>query len=260
MDYFNQKPYVVLASMVAVPLALFLIVSTVVSGSEASRASASQTISVTGHGEVFAVPDIARISFSVMSEKKTITEAQKDVSAKVTKAIDALKAKGIAEKDIKTEGYNSYPKYEYQNVSCAVNYCPPGKQILVGYEVTQSISVKVRDVDTTGEIVDLIGASGITQISGPEFAIDDEDTLIAEAREQAIADAKQKARILSRQLHVSLRHIVSFSENGGGMPPIMYDRAVMNMSGAESAPAPKSTLPTGENKITSDVTITYEIR
>ncbi|MEK7662272.1 MAG: SIMPL domain-containing protein [Patescibacteria group bacterium] len=216
----------------------------------------SNVISVSGEGEVFAVPDIATISFSIRHEGKTVADTQKEVNKRVDTALKFLKDSGVAEKDIKTISYNALPQYQYYDVSCTAIGCPkPGKRVLSGYEVAQTVSVKIRDTEKAGAIVDGLGKAGTTDISGPEFSIDDDQALRAEARKKAIDDARAKAEVLADDLGVRLVRIVSFSEGGGY--PIYYSKA-MGMGGdAESVPAQ---LPKGENKITSSVTISYEIR
>jgi len=215
------------------------------------------TISFDGQGEVFASPDIANISFSVREEAKTAKEAQAIVTDKVNQALVFLRQNGVSEKDIKTTNYSSYPKYDYSQMPCSQNYCPPGKQVLTGFEVSQNIEVKVRNIDDAGKVVQGLADAGVTDMQGPNFAIDDEDALKAEARAIAIKNAKEKARELARQLHVRLVRIVSFSESGGPYYPI-YAKAELMMADGGGAPTPE--LPIGENKITSNVTITYEIR
>ncbi len=137
--------------------------------------------------------------------------------------------------------------------------CPPnGSNVLVGYSVSETISVKVRKTDQAGAIVTGLGALGVTDISGPNFTIDNDDAIKAEARSKAITNAKEKAAELSKELGVKLVRIVNFSENGNNPYP-MYSKAMdmMAIGGAAPEAAP---LPTGENKYTSNVTITYEIR
>ena len=220
------------------------------------EAATPATISFDGKGEVSAVPDIATISFSVRNEAKTMKAAQAVVTDKVNQSLKFLKDNGVVDKDIKTTNYNSYPKYDYSQMPCAQNYCPPGKQILTGFEVSQNIEVKVRNIDDSGKIVEGLASAGVTDMNGPNFAIDKEDTLKAQARALAIKDAKDKARTLAKDLGVRLVRIVSFSE-GGNYYPIYGKAELMSVDG--TAPrAPE--LPKGENKITSNVTITYEIR
>jgi len=220
---------------------------------------ATNTIFVAGEGEVFAVPDIAEISFSARVEKKTVAEAQKEVTSKMNAAIDFVEKSGVAKKDIKTTGYNAYPRYEYSEVVCLSLDCPkPGQRILAGYEVTHTILVKVRDTEKAGDILDGLGKLKVDDLSGPNFSIDDDDKLKAEARKKAIADAKEKAEILARDLGVKLVRVVSFSESGDY--PIYYGKAVGFGMGGDAESAPTPSIPKGENKITSNVSITYEIR
>lgn len=226
--------------------------------------SATNTIAVAGEGEVLASPDIATISFSVQEEAATVSEAQDKASKKTERVLAALKNVGIPVKDIKTENYSSYPKYEWQEgtVSCMGLNCPPprpGKQVIVGYEVSQSVVVTVRNIENTDNVVAALGKAEVSNMYGPNFAIDKEDDLKAEARKLAIEKARAKAEVLARDLGVTLVRIVSFSE-GGNYP--IYARTMAaemkGMGGDVSAPAPE--LPQGQTKITSNVTVTYEIR
>jgi hypothetical protein len=228
-------------------------------------ATASNVISFDGTGEVSAAPDLATVNFTIREDATDVKNAQNKVTAKESVVLSFLEKSGIAQKDIKTESYNSYPKYEYQNAVCpqytpvsgSAIYCPSGKQVLIGYEVSEYISVKIHDLAKAGEIVKGIGAVEISEISGPDFSIENEDQLKEQARKIAIDDAKAKAKTLSADLGVRLVRIVSFSENGNY--PIRYASKDMMVS-ATNAPTSTPALPTGENKITSNVTITYEIR
>jgi len=225
--------------------------------------SASNMISVSGDGEVFAAPDIANISFTVREESKKVSDAQDKVSIKIKAALAGVRKLSVADKDIKTENYSSYPKYEWQGgtVSCVGIDCPPyrpGKQVIMGYEVSQNVTVKVRNLESVNALVDGLATAGVTEMQGPNFAIDKEDDLKAQARKIAIEKARAKAEVLAGDLGVTLVRIVSFSE-GQNYP--MYGRAMAVgavMDKSDSAPAPE--LPKGEQKITSNVTVTYEIR
>lgn len=224
------------------------------------------SIVVEGKGEVQAVPDIATVTFSIRKEGKTVKEAQDEVSKVEKLALDSLKTNNVADKDVKTSNASFYPKYEYKYdypklAPCTIEYgCPPqnGKNVIVGYEASESITVKVRNVDTVGKVMQDLGTVGVSDLNGPNFAIDDEETLKTEARAKAIDDAKSKAEVLAKDLGVRLVRIVSFNESGSYYPMPMYaSGAMMKDAVAESAPAQ---VPKGENTITSNVTITYEIR
>lgn len=219
----------------------------------------TNTISVEGKGEVFAIPDIATVTYSVTESAKTVDEAQKTATAKINDSIDFLKKSGIVEKDIKTVSYNSYPKYDSEIFPpCYSGNCPARNPKIIGYEVSQTISVKIRNTDDAGKIIDGLGKAGVSNISGPDFTIEDEDALKAEARQKAIEDAKAKAKNLSQDLGVKFLRIIGFSESGNF--PIYFNKAEVMSADAGSAPAPVPALPVGENKITSNVTITYEIK
>lgn len=230
-----------------------------------SGTTATNTISVSGEGEAFAVPDIAQVTFTVSKDAETMEGAQKTVTDITKKAIAYLKDQGIAEKDIRTENYNAYPRYEWQKstIMCMAYPCPQpeGKNVLIGYSATQTISVKVRDTEKAGTLVTGIGALGVSDITGPNFMVDDDGAVQSEARAKAIDAAKEKAEQLARQLGVKLVRIVSFSENGNNPYYPMYAKDMAyGMGSAISATPEAAPLPTGENKYTSNVSITYEIR
>ena len=231
-------------------------------------------INFSGHGEVTAVPDIASIYFNISKDAKTVKEAQALVAVIEKSSLDLLKANNVLEKDIKTSNASFNPKYEYKQAVCppiplgmgtagitvsptSPYYCPPNKQVIVGYTASESITVKVRNTDDVGKIMQGLGTVGVSDLSGPNFSIDNEDGLKADARKKAIDDAKAKAEVLARDLGIRLGKITSFSENGNYPAPMMYK--AMDSVSVSSARAPAQ-LPKGENTISSDVTITYEIK
>lgn len=249
-----------------IALIVFFVVVAVVflTGFKQDDNKQENTISFSGHGEVTAVPDIANVYFTINKEAKTVKEAQALVATVEKSSLDFLKANGVAEKDIKTANASFNPKYEYKYdtkviVPCTQYNCPPpsGKNVITGYEATESITVKVRNTDDVGKIMQGLGTLGVSDLSGPNFAIDNEDGLKASARKNAIDDAKAKAEVLAKDLGIHLGKITSFSESGNYPVPMysakMMDNAVSNVA----APAQ---IPKGENTISSDVTITYEIR
>lgn len=235
-----------------------------------SGIQAANTISVSGHGEYLAVPDIATFSYSVVSDKPTVAAAQSDATAKANAITAYVKEQGIDEKDIQTTDYSIAPQYEYQNAVCpsvapttpgvasAPVYCPPGKQVLKGYEVRQTTTIKVRDTQKAGDLLTGVGSKGATEVSGLSFTFDDPSAPQAQARDKAIADAKQKAQVLAKELGVSLVRVTSFSENSSTPRP--YPVAYGMASGAADVKAVAPTISTGQNKVEDDVTVTYEIR
>lgn len=221
------------------------------------------TITVAGEGEVFAKPDLGQFSFSVMAEAETAEAAQEQSAESINEIMSYLEEAGVEEKDIKTTGYNVYPRYEWETATdCVFAGDCDRERVLKGYETTQTVFVKVRETDKAGELISGVGSRGATNISGLNFTIDDETALQAEAREKAIADAKEKAEKLADDLGMRIVRIVGFNE--GGNYPVMYAAkglgGDMAMDMEESAANIAPSLPMGENTITSNVTISYEIR
>jgi uncharacterized protein len=222
--------------------------------------SGPTTISVMGEGEINAVPDIGEFSFSVQAKGADAATAQADSAAKMEAIVSYLKGAGVEEKDIKTENYNLYPKYRYEDRPCGNGmYCPSGEPIEDGFEVSQTVRVKVRAIDTAGKLIAEVGGRGATNLSGLAFTIDDTSALKEEARTQAIADAKAKAQVLADQLGVELVKMVGYYEDQVGAPVPYYGMGGdQMMAKAESYDA--AVLPTGENTTMSRVTITYQVR
>ncbi|MDO8430734.1 MAG: SIMPL domain-containing protein [Candidatus Taylorbacteria bacterium] len=215
------------------------------------------TISVSGEGEAVSIPDIASFSFSVNETGKTVKEAQDKATAKINTALDAVKKGGVAEKDIKTLSYNINPHYDYTQPVCTQFVCPPGRSVPNGYDVSQTVQVKVRDLSKAGELFGIIGNAGVKTVDSLTFSIDDIDSVKAIARADAIVKAKAKADKIADDLGVSLVRVVSFTDSSNENFPIYRTRAsdVMTLK-AEVAPQ----VPVGEQKVTASVTITYEIR
>lgn len=243
-------------------LALFLAVGTIAEIKSyryiGSGVSASNTISVSGEGEVFAVPDTGEFTVTIQEEAKDVATAQEKMAKKANAIIAYLKDAGVDEKDIKTTDYSVSPQYEWSQGVCSQGYCPPGKQKLIGFQASETLNVKVKDTKKAGELLSGVGDKGATQVSGLSFTIDDEDALKAEARDKAIAKAKSKAEVLAKSLGLSIVRIVGFNENEGGYPAPMYARADMAMGGATKSVAPE--IAVGQNKIVSNVNITYEVQ
>jgi len=211
------------------------------------------TITVSGQGEVYAKPDLAVIEFSVVTEKETVEEALNVNQERMNKIIKEFKDRGIKEEDLKTTTFNIYPRYEWHEAS---KWQPEGERTLVGYEVRQSLQVKIRSLEEIGEIIQQGTEAGANQIGNVQFTIEEKEELKKEAREEAIRQAKSKAQDISSQLDVNLIRIINFSESISG--PILYRESVMatGLGGAEGTPE----IEPGQNKIESNVNISYEIK
>ena len=220
------------------------------------------TINVQGEGEISAVPDIANFSFSVTDEQLTVKEAQQNVNGVMASVVSYLEEADVDKKNIKTNGYNIYPRYEWKNLSdtyYSLNSSLANKErVLVGYEVSQNVVVKLEDIDKAGEILSGIGALEVTNISGLTFDIDNKDELKRQARQDAIEDAKDKANQLAKDLGIDLVRMISYSSNDGNNYPVYSkDKAyAVNESSMGSAVV----VSVGENEIKVNVNLTYEIK
>lgn len=210
-------------------------------------------ITVSATGEIYAKPDLALTNFSVVNEAKTVDEAMAENTEKMNDVINAVKGQGVEDKDLKTVSFNIYPRYEWYEIS---QIYPQGKRVLVGYEVRQSLQVKIRNMEKIGSIIQAATDAGANEVGDLQLTIDKEDELKKEARGQAIEKAKTKAKELSGQLGVKIGKIVNFSEDTVlayyGLSKM--EAVPLGMGGGEV-----SQIATGENKIEVRVSITYEI-
>lgn len=221
----------------------------------------ANSITVNGKGEAVSIPDVATFSFSVTETAKTVDEAQAKATTKIDATLKALKDGGVNDKDIKTLSYNINPHYEYIEGSCvAGGPCRPGKSVPTGYDVSQSVEVKIRDLKKAGALFSSVGAAGIQNVNGLTFSIDDIETIKSKARNLAIENAKEKAKTLAKQLGVSLVRITSFFD-GSEEPPFYASAMTGEMMKTLSTPAVMTPqVPAGEQKVISKVSVTYEIR
>lgn len=250
------------ASLVGILLAVFLAVLSIkgIQSFNDNDVPAYNSISVNGKGEAVSIPDIATFSFGVSETAKTVAEATTKAAERINAAIKAVKDAGIEDKDIKTLSYSISPRYESEDSVCNTYRCIPGKSILTGYEVSQTLEVKVRDLEKSGAIFSTIGALNVDNVNGLSFSIDDIEKVKAEARAKAIADAQAKAAVLAKQLGVRIVKITSFYDSSDY--PMYYGREGMggDMMSVKALAAVAPEIPTGEQTVTSSVTITYEIK
>lgn len=214
------------------------------------------SINVSGKGEITTTPDIATFSFTVTEQAPAVSDAQSKATAKMNAILAYIKKSDVKDTDVKTLSYNISPRYEYQNTT----YSLQSKQILVGYEVSQTIELKVRKLADAGLLLTGIGEFGATNVSGLSFSVDKQEDLARQARDKAILNAQTEAKKLADALGVKLGSITSFYESAPYQPyPIYYAKDMM-MASVSSERITSPQIPTGENKITSNVTITYEIK
>jgi uncharacterized protein YggE len=208
------------------------------------------TISLDGEGKVTAIPDIATFTVGVQTQKKQVTEAQKENTEKMNKIVAALKDLGVKGEDIKTTDYNIYPQYEW----------PDGRQILQGYQVTQNVLVKVRDLTKVGDLFAKAGELGANNVGNLTFTIDEPEKYRQEARIKAIANAKEKAEALAEATGIKLGKIISFSESNN-YPLPMYNsyNKVMGMGGGSETAMPSPDIQSGNQEVVVNVFVSYEV-
>lgn len=212
------------------------------------------TITVSASGEVYVKPDLAKITFTVTNEDKTVEEAMGENTKRMNDVIRYIKEEGVTEEDLKTTAFNIYPRYEYVRDGQKEIYPPsPGKRVLAGYQVTQSLEVKIREMTKIGRIIQAANESGANQMSNLVFVVEKEDEFKKQARTEAITKAKEKAQELASQLGIRLVRITNFQESGVLPRFYGYDEAF----GLSAPEAPQ--IETGQNLIRVTVTVTYEI-
>jgi uncharacterized protein YggE len=205
-----------------------------------------RSITLSGSGETTAAPDLARVTSGVQSEARSAREALTANNRAMTAVIEGLKQAGIAAKDIQTSNFSVGPRYEYpQNA----------RPVLVGYQVSNTVTVTVRDLARMGETLDRIVTLGSNTINGIGFSIDDPEKLEDEARRLAIADARRKAELYAAAGGFKLGRILTIAESssGGPQPPMPYMRAA-KMEAADSVP-----IQGGEQSVAIQVNVTWEI-
>ncbi len=221
-----------------------------------------RTVTVAAEGKVTVEPDVARLSFSVVSEGKSPEALADDNNKKMNGAIDFIKSQGVDAKDIKTTQYSLSPRYDYGYEPCPLRdsacLSKPRIPLIVGYTLTQEVSVKVRDLKKVASILGGLPERGINQIGAISFDVDDPEKSLFEAREKAFQKAHEKAGVMARNNGVRLGSVLTFTENTGG--PIyypMYERALDKGVGTASV-APS--IEPGSREITVTVNVTYALR
>lgn len=208
--------------------------------------------SVVGSGIVYAKADIANLEVGLKTTvKKTAAEATVESTVKMNDIISEIKKLGIEDKDIKTSNYNLSPVYNWTNAK---------GQELIGYEVTQTLTLKIRDLNKIGDVISKTTEKGANQVGNIIFTIDDEFALKNQARELAINKAKEKAILIASQSGMKLGKVKSVIENTDPIiSPIMYTNAkVMSESAADSISSPS--IQSGQNEIKVDVTLVYQVK
>ncbi|MBP6798225.1 MAG: SIMPL domain-containing protein [Luteimonas sp.] len=235
--------------LLASALAIGTIVMTTASAQSSSPPIAAPSdgtlLSVSASADATRVPDVATLSTGVVTQAADANAALKANSAQMNKVVAAIRAAGIAERDIQTSGININPQYRY-----AENQPPT----ITGYQASNTVNVKVRDVAKLGEVLDALVASGANQVNGPSFEIDQPEAAYDEARQAALKKAQARAEMYAKSLGLRVRRIVSISEGGGFRPPMPMMKAMAMDARAESAPVAP-----GETTLSASLDVVFEL-
>ncbi len=276
-----------IAVLVLVFIALALITKTVLLYKQVSHfgenANYLPSVSATGKAEEYIKPDTLTFSITVNDEGKDVVSASKKVDTKIDKAIEILKANGVLEKNIKTTSRNVNDTYGSKSEPCvaqpmvsdsikmmnpavsapAMVPCVNTTQKITGVSIMQTLDIKIPDIDKDvdgakrGKLISELEAANI-KTGDISFTVYDLEAVKLRVRAEAIKKAKEDAKTLAKNLGVRLGQLQSFSDNGGGYNPYMSAREATFDSTMKNAPLPA--LPTGEQKVTSEVTVSYLIK
>jgi uncharacterized protein YggE len=210
-----------------------------------------QGLWVSGQGKVTAVPDVAILNLGIQAQELSVAQAQAEAAAAMDKVVQALKDQGVAEKDIQTQNFSIQKLTRWDNDKQV--------QVLLGYQVTNTVTAKVRQVDKAGSVIDAVAAAGgdLTIVNNIGFTVDDPSPYQAQARQKAVADAQARAQQLADNAGVTLGSPTYITENTYFPGPI-YRSAAMDATGG-AAPVPETSISPGEIDITSNVQIAYSI-
>lgn len=235
----------------ALVAALALGAAAIPSAAAAQQASITQTIAgtrldITATGQVMRVPDVAVISAGVVSRSASASGALQDSANRMSQVLAALKRAGVADVDIQTSNVSLNPEYRYPE-----NQSPQ----LVGYTASNNVTVRFRDIRSSGKILDALVAQGANQINGPTLVVDKPEAALDEARVKALAVARARAELYARNLGLHVVRVVAVNEQAEfGNQPIPMVMTGARMAGAETKIEP------GQQKLQVSVAMTFELR
>lgn len=209
-----------------------------------------QTISgtrldVSARGAVKRVPDVASISAGVVTQSATADVAMRDNATKMSAVIAALKKAGIADRDVATATLSLNPQYRY-----AENQPP----VITGYQASNSVTIRFRDLAKAGTILDALVRQGANQINGPALSIDKPEAALDEARQAAIKDARARAELYAAAAGLRVKRILTISESADyGAPVPMYAARAMKAEAADTQVVP------GEQDVSVVVNVSFEL-
>jgi uncharacterized protein len=244
-------------TVAAIALAAALVVGTAVAAlstrpataaspapSPAGQADLRSTVTVIGDGRVTVVPDTALVTFGVEANGQTLAEAQADAATRMQAVIDGLTGLGIPKEDIRTGRISASPVYDQRD-----------RTIIRGYQASNSVQVKLREIDKVGSIVDQMTASGANRVDGLSFIVENIEAPKNQARTQAVQNARMKADQLASLTGMRVTGVKTIQESDASSPPVPYAQP----AAARAEAAPPTPVEPGTQEVRTQVTITYII-
>ena len=208
--------------------------------------SPGPVVELTVNESVEAEPDVVTVSAGVTTQAPTAVEAMRANAQAMTAVIARIKALGVPERDIQTTGISLGTMYDFDQET--------RRQVFRGHQAANRVSVKLRDIARTGEVIDALVAAGATDISGPDWSIDDDTAARAQARRQALETARTQALEYARASGYSDIRVLEISETVGSQPPMPMMRMAAQADSLASTPVQPGMVQTGVT-----VRITYEM-
>lgn len=203
-------------------------------------------LSVSAQAESKRVPDVATMSTGVVTQAADANTAMRQNAEQMAKVVAAIKASGVAERDIQTSGISVNPQYRY-----AENQPPT----ITGYQATNTVNMKVRDIGKLGKVLDTLVAQGANQVNGPSFEVDKPDEAYDEARLLALKKAQARARTYADAMGLRVRRIVSISEGAGFQPPM----PMMRMQAMDATESKATSVSPGETTLSANLDVVFEL-
>lgn len=206
---------------------------------------AGTRLDVSATGESRRTPDLATISTGVVTQAASARAAMADNAARMTAIVAALRRAGLADRDIQTSAIRLSPQYRYADNQ------PP---VLTGYQATNQVSARLRDLARAGGVLDALVAAGANQIDGPDLSVDKPEAALDEARAAALATARARAELYARAAGLHVQRIVRISESGDG-EPVARPMMMTAMRKADATP-----VEAGEETLRVTLQVTFELR
>ncbi|PVX28029.1 SIMPL domain-containing protein [Sphingomonas pokkalii] len=206
-------------------------------------------LDVVAEGTTTRVPDLAVIQAGVVIAAPTAAAAMQQNAARMAAVLAALRKAGIAERDLQTTAVSLSPQYRYQENK------PP---VITGYQASNQVTVRFRDVAKSGPILDILVAQGANNIAGPHLTLSDEEGALDEARRDAIARARARATLYAQAAGLKVERILLISESGSSVPPAPMP--MLAMRAKAFAPQEDSAIVPGEQKITASVSVRFLLK